>query len=60
MTIGKVKDKLQEYMKLEQKVKLLENKYVFDIASMKQMHEQEAKGLNREINNKQKYVLAST
>jgi hypothetical protein len=58
--INKLKEKVAEFQKLEQKFKLLENKYVIDMSSLRQNHNKETKDLQKEISVKSKYALVTS
>ena len=57
LLINKLKEKVSEFQKLEEKMKMLEHKYIMDLGVVKVNHEKEVKSLNKEITNKQKYAV---
>jgi hypothetical protein len=50
MHVSKLKEKVIEMQKLEQKYKMLENKYVYDMGQSKLNHDKHSKNLNTELN----------
>eukprot|EP00347_Sterkiella_histriomuscorum_P001081 403373401 len=55
--VTKLKEKVSEHQKLQEKLRIVEHKYVMDITSEKQSHEKELKSMNQEIRNKFKYAV---
>lgn len=52
LLINKLKEKVSEFQKLEEKMKMLEHKYIMDLGIVKVNHDKEVKVLNKELNNK--------
>ena len=48
-----------EFQKLQEKLKMLEHKYVMDITTEKQSFAKEKQSLQKELSNKQKWAVIS-